>query len=82
MKLTEAEYKDMRCKRELYDLIKKRAEEDDGKNEYRIPDAYDLEGGVNQEQRFAVALQRYRDRDANDKMNPFAEQEAWEDHQI
>ncbi|CAH9057308.1 unnamed protein product [Cuscuta epithymum] len=82
VKLTEAEYKEMRYKRELYDLIKKRTEEDDGKNEYRIPDAYDLEGGVNQEQRFAVALQRYRDPDANDKMNPFAEQEAWEDHQI
>uniref|UniRef100_A0A6N2KJD1 RNA helicase n=1 Tax=Salix viminalis TaxID=40686 RepID=A0A6N2KJD1_SALVM len=47
-----------------------------------MPDAYDQEGGVNQEKRFSVALQRYRDGSAGYKMNPFAEQEAWEDHQI
>nr|GMC47767.1 pre-mRNA-splicing factor ATP-dependent RNA helicase DEAH1-like isoform X1 [Ipomoea batatas] len=82
VKLTEAEYKEMRYKKELYDLIKKRTEEADNTNEYRMPDAYDVEGGINQEKRFAVALQRYRDPEANDKMNPFAEQEAWEDHQI
>ncbi|KAK4362282.1 hypothetical protein RND71_017523 [Anisodus tanguticus] len=51
-------------------------------DEYRIPDAYDLEGGVNQEKRFSVASQRYRDPNAAEKMNPFAEQEAWEEHQI
>lgn len=28
--------------------------------QYRIPDAYDQEGGVNQEKRFSVASQRYR----------------------
>lgn len=93
--------------------------------QYRIPDAYDLEGGVNQEKRFSVASQRYRlviflkifltvaleyrvvercllvlffnlrssyglllcfvisrDPGAAEKMNPFAEQEAWEEHQI
>ncbi|RVW31701.1 Pre-mRNA-splicing factor ATP-dependent RNA helicase DEAH1 [Vitis vinifera] len=50
--------------------------------QYRMPDAYDQEGGVNQEKRFSVALQRYRDSSANDKMNPFAEQEAWEEHQM
>ncbi|KAG2679399.1 hypothetical protein I3760_11G048900 [Carya illinoinensis] len=47
-----------------------------------MPDAYDQDGVVNQEKRFAVALQRYRDPSAGDKMNPFAEQEAWEEHQI
>ncbi|KAK3018412.1 hypothetical protein RJ639_003433 [Escallonia herrerae] len=47
-----------------------------------MPTAYDQEGGVNQEKRFAVAMERYRDQNAGDKMNPFAEQEAWEDHQI
>ncbi|KAK6920957.1 Helicase-associated domain, partial [Dillenia turbinata] len=52
------------------------------KIEYRMPEAYDQEGRVDQEKRFAVALQRYRDQSAGDKMNPFAEQEAWEDHQI
>ncbi|KAG6410252.1 hypothetical protein SASPL_128305 [Salvia splendens] len=49
---------------------------------YKMPDAYDEDGGVNQEKRFAVALQRYRDPAAEEKMNPFAEQEAWEEHQI
>lgn len=28
--------------------------------QYRMPDAYDQEGGVNQEKRFSVAMQRYR----------------------
>lgn len=31
-----------------------------GQAQYRMPEAYDQDGGVNQEQRFAVALQRYR----------------------
>ncbi|KAF7838515.1 pre-mRNA-splicing factor ATP-dependent RNA helicase DEAH1 [Senna tora] len=47
-----------------------------------MPEAYDQEGVVNQEKRFAVAMQRYRDPNAEEKMNPFAEQEAWEEHQI
>uniref|UniRef100_A0A2N9HIK7 RNA helicase n=1 Tax=Fagus sylvatica TaxID=28930 RepID=A0A2N9HIK7_FAGSY len=47
-----------------------------------MPEAYDQEGVVNQEKRFSVAVQRYRDIGAGDKMNPFAEQEAWEEHQI
>lgn len=28
--------------------------------QYRMPDAYDQDGGVNQEKRFSVAMQRYR----------------------
>lgn len=28
--------------------------------QYRMPEAYDQEGGVNQEKRFAAAIQRYR----------------------
>ncbi|KAL2254083.1 UNVERIFIED_CONTAM: Pre-mRNA-splicing factor ATP-dependent RNA helicase DEAH1 [Sesamum indicum] len=82
VKLTEAEYRELRYKREIYELVKKRTEESDYTNEYRMPEAYDQEGGVNQEKRFAVALQRYRDPAAEEKMNPFAEQEAWEEHQI
>ncbi|KDP35779.1 hypothetical protein JCGZ_10415 [Jatropha curcas] len=82
VKLTEAENRELRYKREIYELVKKRSEAPDDANEYRMPDAYDQEGGVNQEKRFAVALQRYRDPTAGDKMNPFAEQEAWEDYQI
>ncbi|KAL0364729.1 UNVERIFIED_CONTAM: Pre-splicing factor ATP-dependent RNA helicase DEAH1 [Sesamum angustifolium] len=82
VKLTEAEYRELRYKKEIYELVKKRTEESDYTNEYRMPEAYDEEGGVNQEKRFAVALQRYRDPAAEEKMNPFAEQEAWEEHQI
>ncbi|KAK2441771.1 pre-mRNA-splicing factor ATP-dependent RNA helicase DEAH1 [Trifolium repens] len=82
VKLSEVEQRELRHKKELYELIKKRSEEDDNVNEYRMPDAYDQEGGVNQERRFSVAMQRYRDTHAEEKMNPFAEQEAWEEHQI
>ncbi|XP_073049429.1 pre-mRNA-splicing factor ATP-dependent RNA helicase DEAH1-like isoform X1 [Primulina eburnea] len=82
VKLTEAEKRELRYKKEIYELVKNRTEESDDTNEYQIPDAYDMEGGVNQEKRFAVAMQRYRDPTAEEKMNPFAEQEAWEEHQI
>ncbi|PHU24015.1 putative pre-mRNA-splicing factor ATP-dependent RNA helicase DHX16 [Capsicum chinense] len=73
---------ELRYKKEIYELVKKRSEDTGDMDEYRIPDAYDLEGGVNQEKRFSVASQRYRDPGAAEKMNPFAEQEAWEEHQI
>ncbi|EXC33541.1 Putative pre-mRNA-splicing factor ATP-dependent RNA helicase DHX16 [Morus notabilis] len=82
VKLTEKEEREMRYKKQIYELVKKRTEETDDTTEYRMPDAYDQEGGVNQEKRFSVVTQRYRDPTAGEKMNPFAEQEAWEDHQI
>ncbi|KAJ6759790.1 hypothetical protein OIU79_024783 [Salix purpurea] len=111
VKLTEAEYHELRYKKEIYELVKKsqrtlRTQMSNalplaltklvaffhssilvrrGQNSVgipKMPDAYDQEGGVNQEKRFSVALQRYRDGSAGYKMNPFAEQEAWEDHQI
>ncbi|XP_052179682.1 pre-mRNA-splicing factor ATP-dependent RNA helicase DEAH1-like isoform X2 [Diospyros lotus] len=82
VKLTEAEYRELRYKKEIFELVKKRTEEADDVDEYRMPEAYDQEGGVDQEKRFSVAMQRYRDTSTGDKMNPFAEQEAWEDHQI
>ncbi|TKY49698.1 putative pre-mRNA-splicing factor ATP-dependent RNA helicase DHX16 [Spatholobus suberectus] len=82
MKLSEAEYLKLRYKKEIYELVKKRSEEADNVNEYRMPEAYDQEGGVNQEKRFSVAMQRYRDPNPEEKVNPLAEQEAWEEHQI
>lgn len=84
VELTEAERRELRYKKEIYELVTKRRTEDASEiSEYRIPDAYDVEGGVNQEKRFAVALQRYRDGgESGGKMNPFAEQDAWEEHQI
>ncbi|EOA36424.1 hypothetical protein CARUB_v10010941mg [Capsella rubella] len=81
-KLTETELREFRYKKELYDLVKKRTQDEDDVEEYRIPDAYDQDGGVDQEKRFSVAVQRYKDLDSTEKMNPFGEQEAWEDHQI
>lgn len=82
VKLSEAEYRELRYKKQIYELVKKRTEESDYTNEYRMPEAYDQDGVVDQEKRFAVAMQRYRDPAAEEKMNPFAEQEAWEEHQI
>ncbi|KAG5621229.1 hypothetical protein H5410_006447 [Solanum commersonii] len=74
-KREQKELEELRYKEEIYELVKKRSEDNDDMDEYRIPDAYDLEGGVNQEKRFS-------DPGAAEKMNPFAEQEAWEEHQI
>ncbi|KAI3507725.1 hypothetical protein L1887_22716 [Cichorium endivia] len=82
VKLTEAKQCQLRHKKQIYELVKKPSQEDDNVNEYRMPDTYDEEGGVDQEKRFAVAMERYRDSKDGDKMNPFAEQEAWVDQQI
>ncbi|XP_049934854.1 pre-mRNA-splicing factor ATP-dependent RNA helicase DEAH1-like isoform X2 [Nymphaea colorata] len=79
--VTEKECQEMRYKKEMYRLAKKRAEEVDEIMEYKMPEAYDFDGCVNQEKRFSVALQHHRDT-GGEKMNPFAEQEAWEKHQI
>ena len=81
-KLTEVEYRELSYKKEIYELVKKRSEEDDNIGEYKMPEAYDQKGVVDQEKRFSAAIQHYRDPTAGDKMNPFAEQEAWEEHQI
>ncbi|KAK9947890.1 hypothetical protein M0R45_003488 [Rubus argutus] len=82
VKLTEAEQCRNKYKEKLYKLVNKYEAEDDDVNEYRIPEAYDdMEGGVNQKERFSVALQRYKDGGVK-KISPYAEQEAWEDHQI
>lgn len=82
VKLTDAEERELRYKKKIYELAKEHLDDTDKIEEYRMPEAYDQEGGVNQEKRFAVAMQRYRDSGSSDKMNPFAEQEAWEEHQI
>uniref|UniRef100_A0A0E0EKA8 RNA helicase n=1 Tax=Oryza meridionalis TaxID=40149 RepID=A0A0E0EKA8_9ORYZ len=82
VKLTEAEEKEFRYKKKIYDLVKEHVESADDVAEYKMPEAYDMGDSVNQEKRFSVAMQRYKDPEARDKMNPFAEQEAWEEHQI
>ncbi|WOL07745.1 pre-mRNA-splicing factor ATP-dependent RNA helicase DEAH1 isoform X2 [Canna indica] len=81
VKLTEAEERELRYKKKIFELASEHMEDVDSINEYRMPEAYDQEGGVNQEKRFAAAMQRYRDPGAAEKMDPFAEQEAWENYQ-
>ncbi|KAL6646502.1 hypothetical protein ACP70R_018110 [Stipagrostis hirtigluma subsp. patula] len=82
VKLTEAEEKELRYKQKIFDLVKDHIESADDVGEYKMPEAYDMGENVNQEKRFSVAMQRYKDPEGKDKMNPFAEQEAWEEHQI
>ncbi|KAI4306384.1 hypothetical protein L6164_029666 [Bauhinia variegata] len=81
LKLSETEQSEFRYKKEIYGLVKKRSEEADDVNGYRMPEAYDQEGGIDQEKRFSVALKRHRDRSTEEKTIPFAEQESWEDYQ-
>ncbi|KAF3341518.1 putative pre-mRNA-splicing factor ATP-dependent RNA helicase DHX16 isoform X1 [Carex littledalei] len=59
VKLTEAEERVLRYKKEIYELAKKHLEEDDN-DEYEMPDVYDIDGGIHQEERFSVATQRYQ----------------------
>ncbi|KAM0833501.1 hypothetical protein ACQ4PT_064227 [Festuca glaucescens] len=60
VKLTEAEENDFRYKKKIYDLVKEHVENADDVPEYRMPEAYDMGEGVNQEKRFSVAMQRYK----------------------
>lgn len=82
VELTAKEREEMKYKRRVYELAKQRAKDLDNIVEYRMPEAYDKEGAVKQDKRFAVALERYRDTETEEKANPFAEQEAWEEYQI
>ncbi|XP_056693080.1 pre-mRNA-splicing factor ATP-dependent RNA helicase DEAH1-like [Spinacia oleracea] len=77
--LTETERCEFRLKSEVYDLIVSgRMSSVDDIDEYKMPNAYDQEGRVNQEERFSVALQRFRDGKGK-KVN---QQQVWEQHQM
>ncbi|XP_021893248.1 pre-mRNA-splicing factor ATP-dependent RNA helicase DEAH1-like [Carica papaya] len=78
VKLTEAEYREFRYKKEIYELVKKRSEEAENANEVIMP--YKKKGKINVP--FIYLFISFRDTSVSDKMNPFAEQEAWEEHQI
>eukprot|EP00898_Chlorokybus_atmophyticus_P001287 jgi/Chlat1/2159/Chrsp17S02733 len=83
VKLTAKERAEFEYKKHLLELAEQRAKDVDEIVGYRMPEAYDQEGHVRQDKRFEVAMQRYRDTEEGDgKMNPFAEQEAWEEHQL
>lgn len=77
--LTEAEKRELTHKQNVYELCKKKSEDIDYMNEYRIPESYD----VNQNKRFSVASQIDRDLD-DDRLTkkPVSEQKAWEEQQI
>ncbi|EMS57677.1 Putative pre-mRNA-splicing factor ATP-dependent RNA helicase DHX16 [Triticum urartu] len=60
VKLTPAEENDFRYKKKIYDLVKDHVESADDVAEYKMPEAYDMGEGVNQEKRFSVAMQRYK----------------------
>lgn len=83
VQLTAKEKEEHRYRKTVLELAKQGTEDIDKIEEYRMPEAYDKEGRVKQDRRFAVAMERYKDVDGEtDKLNPFAEQEAWEEHQI
>ncbi|XP_078170361.1 pre-mRNA-splicing factor ATP-dependent RNA helicase DEAH1-like [Carex rostrata] len=60
VKLTEAEQRELRYKKEIYELAKKHWEEDN-EDEYVMSGVYDIDGGIHQEERFSVATQHYWD---------------------
>ncbi|CAI5949617.1 unnamed protein product [Closterium sp. NIES-65] len=82
VKLTEREQAEQRYKRKVLALAKQQVEDVGKVLEYHLPEAYDKEEKVQQDKRFAVAMKRYQDVEGDDKVNPRAEQEAWENHQI
>lgn len=82
VKMVKAKQREISYKKQLYELVKKQCHEADDIDEYRMPDAYDQEGRVNQKKRFSVALEHYRELKAADKMHSLTEQKAWEDNQV
>ncbi|XP_024374932.1 pre-mRNA-splicing factor ATP-dependent RNA helicase DEAH1 [Physcomitrium patens] len=82
MKLTAKEQAEYRYKKQVYELAKQRAQDVDNIVGYHMPEAYDKADRVTQDKRFAVALERYRDVEGEERANNMAEQEAWEKHQI
>ncbi|TMW81607.1 hypothetical protein EJD97_008707 [Solanum chilense] len=74
LNFTEAEKRELTHKQKIIELVSK---DIDCVIEYRMPDSYDQEGGVNQNKRFSVASQIDKDSDTTR-----AEQNVWEEHQI
>lgn len=83
---TDAEEREWKRKKEIYDLVHGRAsQEDEGSGDYyRMPDAYDDADNVDKRRRFSVARRQQDDggeaRGGNGKA--FSEQESWEEQQI
>ncbi|XP_062179800.1 pre-mRNA-splicing factor ATP-dependent RNA helicase DEAH1-like [Phragmites australis] len=86
VRLTDAEEREFRRKKEIYGLVHDHAENGDGAGDYyRMPDAYDDAANADQEKRFSVARRRHDDVSTEArgrKANAFSEQESWEEQQI
>ncbi|KAI3955581.1 hypothetical protein MKX01_034903, partial [Papaver californicum] len=81
VKLSEFETSRQNYKRRIVEVIKSRPVEN--KDYYEMPEAYDRDGVVNQDKRFAAAMQRYKEPgDTGGKMSSFRDQEVWEENQI
>ncbi|CAN6355319.1 unnamed protein product [Urochloa humidicola] len=87
VRLTGAEERELRRKKEIYRLVHGQDEAAGGDVEYyRMPDAYDDAANVDQGKRFSVARRRHDDGDSEarggGKGTAFSEQESWEEQQI
>ncbi|KAJ3703886.1 hypothetical protein LUZ61_007591 [Rhynchospora tenuis] len=80
-KLSQAEEMDLMYLRNICEIAKKPLE-GDYTGGYKMPDAYDLDGAINQEKRFSVAKRASTNTEAVQMMNTFSAQEAWEAQQI
>ncbi|XP_019106883.2 pre-mRNA-splicing factor ATP-dependent RNA helicase DEAH1 [Beta vulgaris subsp. vulgaris] len=77
--VSEVERRELRYKKEVYELlVSKTREEHASNNEYRMPDAYDLEGRVDQKKRFGVKDEEFKGKN----LNLLCEQQKWEQYQI
>ncbi|CAN6328405.1 unnamed protein product [Urochloa humidicola] len=87
VRLTGAEERELRCKKEIYRLVHGQDDAAAGDGEYyRMPDAYDDAANVDQGKRFSVARRRHDDGDSEagggGKGRKLSEQESWEEQQI
>ena len=60
VKMSAKEESELKYKKKVLALAEERAKNTDDVVEYRMPTAYDKEGEVKQDQRYAVALARYK----------------------
>ena len=62
MKLSEREQRELDYKIQVYELAKKRKEQEEALNkrdDYRMPDSYDADGQVKQDERMKLLTKRF-----------------------
>jgi len=84
VRLTDAEERELKRKKELYNLLCGRADQDEGAagDYYRMPDAYDDVANVDQGKRFSVATRGNEARGSKGKKAFSEQEESWEEQQI